>query len=437
MFSSTTTASSTTMPMASASPALDCRVEAFEFHAGVGGGELPVDAGLGLVPGFLPGGHFSDQRRLVTDPPVEALPGQHRQFRLGHVQPTAMFGGVVDLQLVDQSPGFGRREPLVQRRHLVRVQVVHHQHDLLGRRVLDVDQVADHLGEIDLGTAIRDRNSPPAPEWLERHEQVDRAVPLVLVIPPGGTAGLRRHRRPRLPDQLLRLLVQADDRPVRVVRPVVDVEDVLHRTDEVRVLLRGQNPLLPQPRLDRIVFSVVRTVSSPIASTTFNSTNLSAKSDIVHRPRPAGGVEHASFTNWASWTPSSFRYWRFGDGFRDNTASNPFSTNPCRVRSTVRTPTSKASAICASGHAGPCSPSSAFSRIIARFRNVLDPFPRSTIACNCVRSASSNRTTYLATLPMTGPPEGRQETTIQTPRQSRPGGPLAKNLPTAVPGGRG
>jgi hypothetical protein len=109
--------------------------------------------------------------------------------------------------------------------------------------------------------------------------------------------------------------------------------------------------------------------------TTFSSTNRSANNCKVQRARPAGGVEHANFTSAASWAPSSLRYWRLGEGFLARTASNPSVTSNRRVRSTVRIPTTNASAIFVSGHPGPCSPSSAFSRMKARLRMVLEPFP--------------------------------------------------------------
>jgi len=109
-------------------------------------------------------------------------------------------------------------------------------------------------------------------------------------------------------------------------------------------------------------------------ATTFNSTDLSASNSRVHATRPSGGVEYASLTNSASCPPSSLRYWRFADDLRTRTASNPSVTSRRRVRSTVRTPTSNASAMSASVHPGPCSPSSALSRMTARVRVVFDPF---------------------------------------------------------------
>ena len=138
-----------------------------------------------------------------------------------------------------------------------------------------------------------------------------------------------------------------------------------------------------------------------MAPTTFRSTSPSANNCKVRRARPFGGFEHANFTNSASCAPSNLRYRRLGEDFRASTVSNPSTTSNRRVRSTVRTPTSKASAIFASVHPGPDSPSSALSRISARLRIVLDPLPRSTISCKRPRSDSSSRTTNFAFRSMT------------------------------------
>lgn len=159
--------------------------------------------------------------------------------------------------------------------------------------------------------------------------------------------------------------------------------------------------MLPEPRLELVFSSVVRTASRPIEVTTRRATSWSASSCMVHRARPLGGFEHANWTSSASCAPSNLRYWRLGDGFRARTASNPSTTSNRRVRSTVRTPTSNASAIFASAQAGPDSPSSAFNRMWARLRIVLDPKPRSTNSCNRPRSELSSRTTNFAFRSMT------------------------------------
>ena len=51
--------------------------------------------------GCLPGAHFSLERLGVGDAPVEALAGQHGEFRFGHVKPTAVLGRVVPLEAFD------------------------------------------------------------------------------------------------------------------------------------------------------------------------------------------------------------------------------------------------------------------------------------------------------------------------------------------------
>ena len=55
----------------------DFRVKAFEFGAGVVGGELPVDAGLVRVAFGRPGDDLGDDRLDLIDASAEALTGQH------------------------------------------------------------------------------------------------------------------------------------------------------------------------------------------------------------------------------------------------------------------------------------------------------------------------------------------------------------------------
>ena len=58
----------------------------------------------------------------------------------------------------------------------------------------------------------------------------------VLVVVTRRLAGLHRFWRARLGDELLRRFVEADQRSVGIMRPRVDVEHVLHRGDEGRVV---------------------------------------------------------------------------------------------------------------------------------------------------------------------------------------------------------
>jgi transposase-like protein len=111
---------------------VSCGVEVLELDAGILGREAPVDPTTGAVAGRLPRRDLPLQRRPVAQAPVQALPGQHGQLDLGHVQPAAVPGGVVQLQPVGQPPGLGRWERRIQRRRRVGVEVVLDQHDPLG-----------------------------------------------------------------------------------------------------------------------------------------------------------------------------------------------------------------------------------------------------------------------------------------------------------------
>src|SRR5262249_1890734 len=236
-----------------------------------------------------------------------------------------------------------------------------------------------------------------ATERLEHHEQVGRAVALVLVIGGGRAPGGRRDRRPGLLHQLLARLVETHHGALGVVRPLIDLQHIFHRADKVSVLIRGNHPLLLQPGLQRVFFSVSRTVSVAIESTTSNSTSLSARSFKVQRARPSGGRLQAMAISRASFAPSSFGGRPTDTGRRNSAASNPSSTSPWRRRWIVDGPTSRASAISVSGKASPSA--SAFRTIRARrARSAATRLPESN-ACKDRRSASVNRTTYLASLP--------------------------------------
>ena len=62
------------------------RVQSFEFHTGVSGGELPVNLHLRSVTGALPGSDFACQREEVWDAAVEALSPQHPECDFRHVE---------------------------------------------------------------------------------------------------------------------------------------------------------------------------------------------------------------------------------------------------------------------------------------------------------------------------------------------------------------
>lgn len=156
------------------------------------------------------------------------------------------------------------------------VEIVLHKDDLLRRGEMLVGDFLQHVGVVDGGALFGDLDMPPAFKWGEDHEQVGRSVALVFVVVAGRTAWRDGHGGARLDDQLLRGLVEADNRPFRVVWTGVDLQHILHRSDELGVGLRWDHPLPVQVRLKDVFFSVRPIVLSLARSTILSSTTFSS-----------------------------------------------------------------------------------------------------------------------------------------------------------------
>ncbi len=119
------------------------------------------------------------------------------------------------------------------------IQVVLHQDDLLGPGKVRVGQVLEDLGIIHTGVAIDHFDMPPAFQWREYHEQV---------------SWLGRYRNPGFGDELLRRLIHADHWERRIVRPLINLENIFQGGYERGVGVRGDDPLLLEMRLELVFF---------------------------------------------------------------------------------------------------------------------------------------------------------------------------------------
>ncbi len=93
--------------------------------------------------------------------------------------------------------------------------------------------------------------SPPPPAPLrgarEQHEEAGDPGALVPVIDAGLLSGFDGERRAGLPGQLLRGLVEADQRMDRIVRARTDLQHILHRRDESGAGFRRDDPAARRP----------------------------------------------------------------------------------------------------------------------------------------------------------------------------------------------
>ena len=82
---------------------------------------------------MLPGSGLGDQLLGAVDATIEALGGQHANLDFHHVQPAGVFGNIMELQAVEQAPGFGRREGLIECAGRVGRKIIQHMHSALGK----------------------------------------------------------------------------------------------------------------------------------------------------------------------------------------------------------------------------------------------------------------------------------------------------------------
>ena len=97
------------------------RTKGLQFDTGILSCEAPVHPYRAPVALLLPRPHLPPQDALVRYAPAQALSNHHPDFNLGHIQPTAMLGSVVNLQPFGDAPRFGWFKFLVQRGRVVGV----------------------------------------------------------------------------------------------------------------------------------------------------------------------------------------------------------------------------------------------------------------------------------------------------------------------------
>jgi hypothetical protein len=125
-----------------------------ELDACIGAGEAPLYGALGCVALGFPRTHFLGKPFLVGDAPIQTLPSEHRELDLGHIQPRTVLWRVVDLQPLQQTPSFTRDERLLQSGRGMGVEVVHHQNDLQGLWVVQIDQLLYAVCPVELGPPL-------------------------------------------------------------------------------------------------------------------------------------------------------------------------------------------------------------------------------------------------------------------------------------------
>lgn len=110
----------------------------------------------------LPGSDLLPERLFLSDAPIHPVLTQYRQVTLGHVEPTAVFGRGMDLDLLADASGFLWLKRLVERGEIMRVQIIQHQHDVLDLWGMHLTKAVQHVGKILVGAVCAHRHLSPA-----------------------------------------------------------------------------------------------------------------------------------------------------------------------------------------------------------------------------------------------------------------------------------
>src|SRR3989442_7421132 len=145
-----------------------------------------MDLGFPLIACCLPSGDLLPNLGDCVDAAVQTLTVHYADLDLGHVQPTGVLGRVMKFQFLQDAPSLIRRKGLVQTRSRVRVQVVHHQADLPGVRIMHIHQIADTLGPV-LVKLSRKETAHPMQKKNQRNSRMSDmtspAFPVAVRIP--------------------------------------------------------------------------------------------------------------------------------------------------------------------------------------------------------------------------------------------------------------
>ena len=125
----------------------------------------------------------------LADAAVQTLAAQHADFDLDHIQPTGVFGRVVELQALQEAMRLWRGESLVQGAHAVGRKIVHDDLDAIRVGIVRIGEIAHAMGEVSRGSVIGHLHVPPGFVRVDEDEHIGRAVALVFAIVSLGWPG--------------------------------------------------------------------------------------------------------------------------------------------------------------------------------------------------------------------------------------------------------
>src|SRR5947209_4192364 len=153
-----------------------------ELDASIGRRKAPIDLDFFGIACLLPSLDLAFELCWIADPLVQGVCREHGEFDLRHVQPTAVFGSIMNLQLLTEALRFLWGKHLIESRWRMRIQVIHHQHDLLGLWIMHVDELTHKFSPIHFRSSPCHLDVALASQRFTGHEEVTDALPFIFVV---------------------------------------------------------------------------------------------------------------------------------------------------------------------------------------------------------------------------------------------------------------
>ena len=155
-----------------------------ELVTSVIGSKAPRDGAVLSIAFGLQGGDALAQVLHADHATRQTATSKNTDLDLGHIEPTAMFGRVVELHPLQKPPGLCWCVSFIQGRGRMRIQGILHDANVFGVRIDRIDQPLDAVGVVDLGAVLGHLHMTPARKRLNEEKQIGGAQALIRVIHP-------------------------------------------------------------------------------------------------------------------------------------------------------------------------------------------------------------------------------------------------------------
>jgi hypothetical protein len=141
-----------------------------------------MSLGVFLIPWGVPRLDLVDEcgRRRATAP--QTLTTQMAECALRHVAPTAVFGGIMDRELIRASCRRRRITCFIQRGFGMGMPMVHHQTKFAHLRIMLLNKCWDKVGPLNWGPLRSDVGVPLSRSWFKSPKNMCRPIALILGV---------------------------------------------------------------------------------------------------------------------------------------------------------------------------------------------------------------------------------------------------------------